>query len=387
MGQPGYTARADLTGDGQITLADQTAVLTNFGSSDAPGLIAGPRHVAAAGSGPPGPGSNGESGTRLDAPLGVGLGSGRVIGYAGAVYDPATGLSLMRRRWYDPREGRFITRDPLGHVDGSSLYLYALANPNGYVDPSGLFARQYEDRNIHYEVRGSQVYKVWDTYRTGWFGFGGFDYHGTREELADSTIPSDVNPDGTLKEGVDTDAAKLRETHRQVIQQGANQIAEEAGNQVIGGAAGTVGGKVGGAAARAAKRLAKPFRELTEAEIGAARKALRTFFEKQGKIDKNCASRQAHHIIPLADPRAKDVRRLMHDLGIDITHVDYGIPLDSEFHRGVHTKDYYDRLREHFKDITKKDHAIEKIKKFGEQLRKENDEFVKRRATPTGTPE
>ena len=40
-------------------------------------------------------------------------------------------------RDYDPTTGRYIQADPLGLVDGSSVYGYALQSPGRYVDPRG----------------------------------------------------------------------------------------------------------------------------------------------------------------------------------------------------------------------------------------------------------
>jgi len=40
-------------------------------------------------------------------------------------------------RDYDPTTGRYIQADPLGLVDGASVYGYALQNPGRYVDPRG----------------------------------------------------------------------------------------------------------------------------------------------------------------------------------------------------------------------------------------------------------
>ena len=40
-------------------------------------------------------------------------------------------------REYDPTLGRYIQADPLGLVDGASVYGYALQNPVRYVDPTG----------------------------------------------------------------------------------------------------------------------------------------------------------------------------------------------------------------------------------------------------------
>ena len=40
-------------------------------------------------------------------------------------------------RDYDPTTGRYLQADPLGLVDGASVYGYALGNPGRYVDPRG----------------------------------------------------------------------------------------------------------------------------------------------------------------------------------------------------------------------------------------------------------
>ena len=40
-------------------------------------------------------------------------------------------------RDYDPTTGRYIEADPLGLVDGASVYGYALQNPMRFTDPTG----------------------------------------------------------------------------------------------------------------------------------------------------------------------------------------------------------------------------------------------------------
>ncbi len=64
--------------------------------------------------------------------------SGLMIGYTGAVWDPAVGLWLMRHRWLDPEGGRWLTRDPAGYVDGMSLYGYVGQRAWTHFDPWGL---------------------------------------------------------------------------------------------------------------------------------------------------------------------------------------------------------------------------------------------------------
>ena len=58
--------------------------------------------------------------------------------YTGRFSQNGTGLYYFRARWYSPALGRFISRDPLGYVDGMSLY-------RGYFAPKGLDPTGNED--------------------------------------------------------------------------------------------------------------------------------------------------------------------------------------------------------------------------------------------------
>ena len=58
-------------------------------------------------------------------------------GYTGRRLDSEIGLYYYRARYYNPKVGRFIQRDPLGYVDGLNLYTYAQSNPTNYFDPLG----------------------------------------------------------------------------------------------------------------------------------------------------------------------------------------------------------------------------------------------------------
>ncbi len=60
--------------------------------------------------------------------------------YTGSREDLETGLYYFRARYYSAHLGRFISRDPLGFVDGMSLYR-AYFVPGG-VDPFGLFTQE-----------------------------------------------------------------------------------------------------------------------------------------------------------------------------------------------------------------------------------------------------
>ncbi|MFG5382852.1 RHS repeat domain-containing protein [Yoonia sp. R2-816] len=59
--------------------------------------------------------------------------------FPGQWFQSETGLHQNWMRDYDPTTGRYMQADPLGLVDGASVYGYALQNPGWYVDPTGQF--------------------------------------------------------------------------------------------------------------------------------------------------------------------------------------------------------------------------------------------------------
>jgi RHS repeat-associated protein len=74
--------------------------------------------------------------------------------YAGMLYNSDSGLYLTQYRAYDPRIGRWLTRDPMGEQVGPNLFAYVSLNPLSLADRSGL--------------QGG----AWQSY-TGGGGFGG----------------------------------------------------------------------------------------------------------------------------------------------------------------------------------------------------------------------
>jgi RHS repeat-associated protein len=59
--------------------------------------------------------------------------------YAGGLMDQEAGLIRFGARDYDPRTGRWVTKDPIGFGGGSwSLYVYAWDRPQTAIDPLGL---------------------------------------------------------------------------------------------------------------------------------------------------------------------------------------------------------------------------------------------------------
>jgi len=65
-------------------------------------------------------------------------GSPIALRFPGQWFPSESGLHQNWMRDYDPTTGRYIQADPLGLVDGASVYGYAGQNPGRYVDSRGL---------------------------------------------------------------------------------------------------------------------------------------------------------------------------------------------------------------------------------------------------------
>lgn len=59
--------------------------------------------------------------------------------FPGQWYQAESGLYQNWMRDYDPTTGRYLQADPLGLVDGASVYGYARQNPTRHTDPTGKF--------------------------------------------------------------------------------------------------------------------------------------------------------------------------------------------------------------------------------------------------------
>ena len=61
------------------------------------------------------------------------------VGFGGQAgyYSYASGLILCTHRYYDPSNGRWLTRDPMGYAGGVNLYGYVQNSPVGWDDPLG----------------------------------------------------------------------------------------------------------------------------------------------------------------------------------------------------------------------------------------------------------
>lgn len=85
-----------------------------------------------------------QTGTKISSydfeAFGKQLGAGLPVdfGFAGMFNHQASGLNLTMFRPYDPKSGRWLSRDPIGESLGPSLYAYAEDSPTNKTDPFGL---------------------------------------------------------------------------------------------------------------------------------------------------------------------------------------------------------------------------------------------------------
>jgi RHS repeat-associated protein len=89
----------------------------------------------------------GEASTYLLEPFGDRLYGSEIIGspfdfvgQSGILSDTELDLSMMRARVYDADTGRFLSRDPVGHLGGINLYDYVGGASTYLIDPTGLWA-------------------------------------------------------------------------------------------------------------------------------------------------------------------------------------------------------------------------------------------------------
>ena len=130
-----YDPNADIDCDGTIDSADY-GLVSSIGAQAAlrRGQISG-AWVAPSGFNPP---------TSTD----------NIVGYCGYLFNAECGLYSVRFRVYDPVLMRWLTRDPIGYVDGMNMYSYVRGNPMRSIDPFGL-ADEEIDPEVDGVVRGT----------------------------------------------------------------------------------------------------------------------------------------------------------------------------------------------------------------------------------------
>ena len=69
--------------------------------------------------------------------LNIGGGLPLNVGFTGHHWDAETGMYFAPFRYYMPGAGRWLSRDPLGFLDGPNTYAYVRGRSTNYNDPSG----------------------------------------------------------------------------------------------------------------------------------------------------------------------------------------------------------------------------------------------------------
>jgi RHS repeat-associated protein len=80
--------------------------------------------------------------------------------FPGQWFQSESGLHQNWMRDYDPTTGRYLQADPLGLIDGASIYGYARQNPGRWIDPTG---ERVDPTADSYDPRGGSRAKNADT--------------------------------------------------------------------------------------------------------------------------------------------------------------------------------------------------------------------------------
>ena len=131
----------------------------------------------------------GEIGTNLNPKHATGrvreLGVNRDRHRANSKEEDPTGLLNEGFRYRDMETGTFISRDPLGHVDGPNVYCYVGQNPWSAVDPHGL-ARRIDPDGYIWKSGGHHVVPASVARDAGW--------HPDAKKIFDGGIKGSIIP-------------------------------------------------------------------------------------------------------------------------------------------------------------------------------------------------
>ena len=83
--------------------------------------------------------------------------------FTGREWESELGIYFYRARYFSPKTGRFLSRDPIGPVDGPNLYTYVLNNPVNWLDPFGLQVKKNgpQPPTLYDDLRDTDGMKPW----------------------------------------------------------------------------------------------------------------------------------------------------------------------------------------------------------------------------------
>lgn len=141
-------------------------------------------------------------------------------------------------RYYDPLLGRYISRDPMGYVDGANVYAYVGGNPINRVDPEGQF----------WSILVTAVVAAVDTYQYATGKISGKEYAG-RMALNGAALVADVATGGMggglAVRGAAMAARSVKEVAKQVVKEARNEVIDAVKQEIKGQVADAVGEATG----------------------------------------------------------------------------------------------------------------------------------------------
>ena len=150
-------------------------------------------------------------------------------------------INALEKRYRDTETGTFITRDPLGFVDGPNLYAYVVQNPWTHFDPHGLQVTMTP--NGPALVPGNYGgFPGWYTVRItnngtigvrGSFGYGAPTVYAQSTERDLGLLVKTLGLNATMEQGIDwyVQRAQLKEQEKQKQTQEKLKQAEKANSQ------------------------------------------------------------------------------------------------------------------------------------------------------------
>ena len=87
---------------------------------------------------------------------------GLAAAFTGKPWDAAAQMYYFPYRWYSPSAARWLTRDPLGAVDGPNVYGYVKGSPGNRRDATGCFLSAVNDRIAGYLMNPSPRQRLID---------------------------------------------------------------------------------------------------------------------------------------------------------------------------------------------------------------------------------
>jgi RHS repeat-associated protein len=84
--------------------------------------------------------------------------------------DNETGLLLLTHRYYDPTQGRFLTRDPIGYSGGVNLYGYVGNGVERGIDPSGKIVKFCWRPTLYFDRQPESHWFLYDS-KCGCLGY------------------------------------------------------------------------------------------------------------------------------------------------------------------------------------------------------------------------